>query len=788
MAKGKLPWPSQSGPKLESPEVRAKLPEAAEREVLRHLVAGEDIEVAIASDITREGRYGFSGLAATERGLFILDGEPDGELTVEALPFEEIISVRHKTYVGNGELEIITYDRGPRHVRHSRTLDGEFEKAAQKLSRLLRQRRIDGAIERAETQEQDEEEAPKEVPEEVERLSLPQASMVKADRCEKCGSVLVGRGRTCPRCAARGKTFLRLLTYVRPHKDLAVSVLILSLAMSFLGILPVLLTKPLVDDVFKRKDFGYLLVLVMVLAFVYLFNALLSGCRQYLSGWLGQEIIYDLRNDGYRNLQRLSLSFFDRRRTGELMSRVNNDTQRVQGFLVQVTQQTLIDVMTMLWIGVILFLLDWRLALMTMVPIPLISYGTIWFTHKIHGIYHRLWRRVAALNALLTDTISGIRLVKAFGQEDGAERRFSRKSDEYFVENVRSIRLRSVFFPAIHLSTLLGSLAIWIYGGWKHMTDPTALTLGSLLVFMRLIWQFYNPVRNLSLLSHQFQHAATSAERVFEVIDTEREIDEVPGAVTLETMQGEVEADGVAFGYEPGQTVLHDINFVAKPGQMIGIVGPSGVGKTTLANLLLRFYDVTQGRISIDGVNVRELSLTTLREFTSVVLQDPFLFHGTILENIRYSQPEAPLENVIRAAKAASAHDFICEFPDAYDTHVGERGVRLSGGQKQRIAIARAILKDPRILILDEATSSVDTETESLIQAAMEQLVKDRTTFVIAHRLSTLRRADCILVLNDGTIVERGTHEELLAMGGFYASLCDKQALMAKIDAFQEEV
>jgi len=294
-------------------------------------------------------------------------------------------------------------------------------------------------------------------------------------------------------------------------------------------------------------------------------------------------------------------------------------------------------------------------------------------------------------------------------------------------------------------------------------------------------------VQALSMLSHEFQHATTSAERVFEVIDTEREIDESPDAVTLENVRGEVVCEKVDFGYEPGQLVLHDINFTAKPGQMIGVVGPSGVGKTTLANLILRFYDVTRGRVLIDGVDIRELSLGTLREFTSVVLQEPFLFYGTILDNIRYSAPEAPLDEVIQAAKAAAAHDFIASFPDAYDTHVGERGVRLSVGQKQRISIARAILKDPTVLILDEATSSVDTETESLIQQAMEELVRNRTTFVIAHRLSTLRRADNILVFRDGTIVERGTHEELIAMRGFYASLCEKQALMAKIEAFQEE-
>jgi ATP-binding cassette subfamily B protein len=372
--------------------------------------------------------------------------------------------------------------------------------------------------------------------------------------------------------------------------------------------------------------------------------------------------------------------------------------------------------------------------------------------------------------------------VKSFAQEARESSRFRDRSGALFTQELAVVKLWTMFFPALGLITAVGSLAIYGYGGSQVLLGIT--TVGTLVMFTQLMWQFYQPVQMLGDMNHRLQHALTAAERVFEVLDTKPEIPDAPGSVKLTDIRGEVEFEHVSFSYEPGKPVLQDVSFVAEAGHMVGLVGPSGAGKSTLVQLLSRFYDVDEGRVLVDGHDVREVSLRSLRQQIGVVLQEPFLFHGTVAENIAYGVPTAGATEIVAAAKAANAHDFIVNLPHGYDTQVGERGQLLSGGERQRVSIARAVLKNPRILILDEATSSVDTETEMLIQEALDRLVSNRTTFAIAHRLSTLRKSDRILVLEHGRVVESGTHDDLLDGDGLYSRLCKLQAELSKVRAW----
>ncbi|OAM92737.1 ATP-binding cassette, subfamily B, MsbA [Pelosinus fermentans] len=568
-------------------------------------------------------------------------------------------------------------------------------------------------------------------------------------------------------------TYMRLIQYIRPYLPrMVVAVLCIILAASATLYVPWIL-RDVIDEVLTTKNMSMLNTITIGIVIVYFLRGIFFFGQTYLMSYIGQKIIIDIRGDVYKHMQRLSLSYFEKRQTGKVMSYITNDVAAVQGALVESMIELLTEGMTLIGSLGAMFYLHWKLSFLTLVTLPLVGQAIKIFGKKLRTSSRTVQERTADITSFLQESISSVRIIKSFAREDYEIDRFQKENSHNFRAQMKNSQIMATLTPVIEFLAAIGvTLIIW-YGG-KEVIDNN-LTAGSLIAFLMYAINLTNPLKRLSRVYGNIQKALSAADRVFEVLDTKPEIEDMPGAIALPTIDGYVALNNVTFEYKAGEPALRQVNLKVTPGQVVAIVGPSGAGKTTIANLIPRFYDTTDGNITIDGIDIKTVTLQSLREQIGIVPQETILFNGSAYDNILYGKLDAGHDEVMNAAKAANAHEFIINMPDGYDTQIGERGSKLSGGQRQRISIARAILKNPRVLILDEATSALDTESEKLVQEAVDKLMIGRTSFVIAHRLSTIQRADLIVVMEKGKIAEQGTHAELLSADGLYSKLYQVQ-------------
>jgi len=751
----------------ESPQLKP-LPAPVET-LLGTVGVNGDRVLQLQTDLNSNGQFGERFLVATPQKLVVVENNGRAKIERE-LPLSDIASVESKGLSGASTLEIrLKTQNGEQAIE---ILRGSGSKARE-LSHVARQ---------------------------IEHLrdhgTLPEErddSKWKRRECPKCGRPLPWDSDVCNFCVDRLAALKRLYGYMLPYKWLAVASMLLNVGSVALSFVPILATGYLVSKVFKPMVQGgpplapipdlRVIVWEMVAAIVVasLLTTVAAALRGRVAAFLGAHVLHDVRAQLYTHLQRLSVSYYDKREVGAVMSRVQNDVGALQNFLLDTAEATIISTLTIIGVVGILMWKSPLLGILVLLPTPFVMIGTQRYWRGLIKLWRRVWHQNSSLGAGLADALGGVRVVRAFGAEEREVNRFDSRSAKLRDATMNVEARAAAFYPIMGFVMGLGFPIVWFFGG--NMVLSRSLDFSVLIVFTGLLGRLYDPIQQLTRQVNAVTRSMTATERVFEVLDTDPEVKEARQAVELLNVRGEVDFEHVSFGYEKHRPVLNDVSLHVEAGEMIGLVGHSGAGKSTLINLLLRFYDVTDGALKIDGIDIRDIKRDDLRKHVGVVLQESYLFHGSIYDNIAYGRPEASPGEVIEAARAAHAHDFVASFPDGYDTLVGERGTRLSGGERQRIAIARAILHDPKILILDEATASVDTQTEQSIQNALGNLTKGRTTFAIAHRLSTLRNADRLVVVEGGKIAEVGTHDELMERRGTFYKLVQAQQSMNEIVA-----
>jgi ATP-binding cassette subfamily B protein len=708
--------------------------------------------IELVADFGEDGHFAERRLVVTAESVMVRER---GDATSFHIPISDIKSARNEPLVGGGRLEITTTSGEILPVlSYSLTVAAKFSEAARGIEQLAKGEPL--------------------------MINLKEEKV----RCPKCNLLLPEKDGVCPNCVNRGKTMLRIGTFLRPYRRQAWTLTALSLLTTVLNLVPPLLQKEIIDNVLNPDRIragqasvpslyllmgGWLLILIT--------NAALQIINGRTIAYLAGHIAADLRSAVYRAIEFLQLTYFDKKQVGAIASRVTSDTDRVWGFLVEGVPYLLLNGLTLIGIIGFLFWINPLLAAMILAPVPIVLGIGAFFWRPMSQMFHKVGQKWARFHTHLNESLHGIRVVKAFAKEDTEFDKFRQRNAELREAGVMVDRRWYTIFGAMTFFTSLGMIILWTAGG--VMVTQGKLTLGqfwSVQAYMALV---YGPLQWFSAVNQWFSRAMAGADRIFEVIDSDTEQYGDPGK--RHAVSGKVEFRDVRFGYDKSNPVLKGLNFTVEPGEMIGLVGKSGAGKSTTINLICRFYEPDSGTLMIDDIDYRLLSLQDYRHQIGIVLQEPFLFNGTIADNIAYGKPGASFEEVIEAAKAANAHNFVLMKPDGYDTMVGERGSKLSGGERQRISIARAILHNPKILILDEATSSVDVETEKQIQEAIGRLIKGRTTFAIAHRLSTLRNANRLIVLERGEIAEIGTHEELMAKQGAFYNLVQTQTAINEI-------
>ncbi len=710
----------------------------------------EQPHIQVATDLIEDGSFGEQWLVVTDQHLFVIPAE--GVDGVVEVPLKVIIETKVEEFVGAGRLEVEHGEGEPTYLYYSNSLAPKFAEVAEAIKQLTKGE-------------------PPTLPTEIER-----------SRCDTCGRLLPEKDGVCPACVKKWDTLKRIVSYLSPYRGKVIVLMTFAVASPLINLIPPLLVQRVIDDVLTpRANFELLLWLVLGLLGIMLSTFLFEIIGGFMRAEISSRTSKDIRTQLYQHVQYMPLRFYGKRQIGSLIARFTNDADRLEMFLLFGIPFMLSNTLMLIGTLGVLFFLSWKLTLYALLPVPLIVLGGLLIWGRMRRIWIRWHAKWSQLSSHLNESISGIRIVKAFAQEDREALRFNVRNEELWSVSVTGERNWFIFFAVMNFLISFGMFFIWYFGGRQILNNE--LTFGVLMAFIRYLWQLYRPLQFFSQINNFITRAFAGAERIFEVLDTRPESFDDPEAIPLSRIEGGVAFKDVTFGYDPGKPVLNELNFDVKPGEMIGLVGKSGVGKSTVINLICRFYDVNRGSVAIDGVDIRKVRLEDLRRHIGIVHQEIFLFDGTIAENIGYGKPEATLDEIVDAAIAAEAHEFIAAKPDGYDTKVGERGNQLSGGEKQRIAIARAILHDPKILILDEATSSLDSATEKKIQSAIARLVKGRTTFAIAHRLSTLRNADRLIVLEDGKIAEVGAHGELMNRRGIFYNLVNTQQQTSAIIA-----